>query len=264
MVGKTGIMYTSHGLRIACCGGAYDDAKFFTTAPLEGDDAHFLTSQDVDTLLSHPSLSAAATREPQTLASARAAASAATSASTSSKHVDILLTSLWPEPITHLSANVPAPPLPPSTSVLDRVVTAAKPRYHFCGAGGIFWEREPYVWDGAGGSDPRATRFVSLGAFGELPGQMEGVVEEKPKKQRWFYAFSIAPMTAGQAVQPRPPNATMSPFVTARFASKRGQEDFDAGDGGENFIWGNAGKRPKRGMCYQLAVNHVAAPDLSR
>ncbi|KAJ2934947.1 hypothetical protein H1R20_g2137, partial [Candolleomyces eurysporus] len=122
-----------------------------------------------------------------------------------------------------------------STLPLDDVVAKIKPRYHFAAAGGRppkFWEREPFVWDG---EDGRISRFISLGAFGNEPAT--------GKKQRWFYAFSIAPISATTAPAPKPANATKNPFMAgvAKNASKRSLEE-----AAENFIWGAIKQPTKR------------------
>ncbi|RXW22335.1 hypothetical protein EST38_g3538 [Candolleomyces aberdarensis] len=124
---------------------------------------------------------------------------------------------------------------------LDDVVAKIKPRYHFAAAGGRppkFWEREPFVWDG---EDARISRFISLGAFGNEPAT--------GKKQRWFYAFSIAPISATTAPAPKPANATKNPFMAgvAKNASKRSLEE-----AAENFIWGAIKQPTKRSKIGQL------------
>lgn len=70
----------------------------------------------------------------------------------------------------HSSVPLPAPELASiGIDPVAEVIRRTKPRYHFAAGGGTpprFWEREPFVWDDAGG---RVTRFVSLGAFGGEP-----------------------------------------------------------------------------------------------
>ena len=62
---------------------------------------------------------------------------------------------------------LPDPP-PEAAPQLDELVRKAKPRYHFTSCGGKFWEREPFCWVE---ENNRATRFVSLGAFGNQPAE---------------------------------------------------------------------------------------------
>ena len=91
---------------------------------------------------------------------------------TSNDHsgLDILLTNAWPLSITQNS--VTAPPLMEYISniaaPLDDVVKLTRPRYHFTAGGSPskFWEREPFAWTEQAQLQ-RATRFISLGSFGE-------------------------------------------------------------------------------------------------
>ncbi|KAJ7578407.1 CwfJ C-terminus 1-domain-containing protein-like protein [Mycena floridula] len=103
-----------------------------------------------------------------------------------------------------------------------------KPRYYFTGGASIFWEREPFVWDDENG---RVTRFLSLGPFGGPP--------QTGKKQRWFYAFNIAPNSSSPPA--RPSNATKNPFTEApsRISHKR---PFDASSGNQLYLWGSGYK----------------------
>ena len=185
--------------------------------------------------------------------------------------VDILLTNTWPASMTAFSSS--SPPLSDvnecSAQPLDQIVRLAKPRYHFaCGAGDPpqFWEREPFVWDDENG---RVTRFVTLGAFGTKV--QEGV--KKPRVRttflhvvqmclvflKWFYAFSIAPVTASTPTPPRPSNATANPFVSSG-TPKRTVDMSEA----ESFIWesisGHASnKRPRRGRVMVFRKARVRA-----
>lgn len=47
---------------------------------------------------------------------------------------------------------------------LDEVVRLAKPKYHFVGGAGVFWEREPFMYSNADGGG--ACRAISLGEMG--------------------------------------------------------------------------------------------------
>ena len=132
--------------------------------------------------------------------------------------VDILLTDSWPTQVTALSAKPPSDPAATNWGVpaVSDIVSTAKPRYHFATGESTFWEREPFGWPTtaptAGAAPTAYTRFISLGNFGD-------------PKQRWFYAFNIAPIAKG-ATQPIPPNATPFPLTNAiqdtRASLKRG------------------------------------------
>ncbi|KAJ7864857.1 hypothetical protein B0H14DRAFT_431589 [Mycena olivaceomarginata] len=99
----------------------------------------------------------------------------------------------------------------------------------------MFWEREPFVWSDEA---DRVSRFVSLGAFGGEP--------TPGKKQRWFYAFSIAPNSPTAAPVARPANATKNPFTEApaSFARPMKRPFESTADSGENFIFGNNVQKP--------------------
>ncbi|KAG8864844.1 hypothetical protein FRB96_003430 [Tulasnella sp. 330] len=226
--GKTNVLRTSQGLRIAWLGGVYDKA-IYDNPHSEGDaplSPTYLTSEEVTDFLAKPVPSGQ-----------HVPFNTDESTSKSEDHVDILLTHEWPVGITqHCTTTLPsleaanwgAPPL-------QAAVMKLKPRYHFASGGGnppLFWERQPFVWEGHNG---RVARFVNLGAFG-APGPEPG-----QKKERWFYAFSIAPEGIAGVSQPRPPNATASPF--GGYAPQKRTLDTDSGD---NYLWGNQAKKSRR------------------
>ena len=59
---------------------------------------------------------------------------------------------------------------------------------------------------------------------------------------KWFYAFSIAPVTSSSTAIARPANATKNPFTQIVRPLKRPIEDSE----GENFIWGSVRQPGKR------------------
>lgn len=133
----------------------------------EQDQSPFINQATIKAFNNHPLL---VHQAEDSLASAKAASSGGTSSS----HVDILMTNLWPPSISRLSNSVSSvlttsdgqqlDPTTWSAPPLDSLVQQCKPRYHFASAGGsFFWEREPFIWDG---NDVRVARFVNLGAFG--------------------------------------------------------------------------------------------------
>ncbi|RPD66453.1 nuclear protein [Lentinus tigrinus ALCF2SS1-7] len=197
---KSGVLTTAQGIRIACLAGVYD-SSLYASEDVHGFASPHFTSKTVEKLLANTMTTSKPKQQNYTsLASIH-------SSTTSSQHVDILISNAWPSGITHFSS---APlPIPELASIgvepVAEVVRKTKPRYHFASGGGHpprFWEREPYTWDEDNG---RVSRFVSLGAFGG----------EQPsgKKPRWFYAFSIAPLSPTSEPQPKPANATQNPFL---------------------------------------------------
>ncbi|TFK94758.1 nuclear protein [Polyporus arcularius HHB13444] len=197
---KSGVLTTAQGIRIACLAGVYDSNVYASEDAL-GFTSPYFTSKTVEKLLANTLTTSKPKEQNYTsLASIK-------SSSTSSQLVDIFISNAWPSGITHFSsAPLPAPELASiGVEPVAEIVRKTKPRYHFTSGGGHpprFWEREPYTWDEDNG---RVSRFVSIGAFGG----------EQPsgKKPRWFYAFSIAPLSATSEPQPKPANATQNPFL---------------------------------------------------
>ncbi|KAF7295541.1 Nuclear protein [Mycena indigotica] len=237
LLSKSGMITTASGLRIACLGGRYDPEIHFTAeaapASRAGFQSPYFAAQTVERLLSNTlaTSSSSSKHNYKSLADIQANAS-------SSQFIDILLTNAWPAAVVnHSAATLPAPELsqigaPP----LDDAIRKVKPRYHFAASGGkpsMFWEREPFVWDNESG---RVSRFVSLGAFG---GETTA-----GKKQRWFYAFSIAPNSATAPPPARPANTTKNPFTDS--VVRVPKRPFESTAEGENFIFGNVPHPQKR------------------
>ncbi|KAL7283651.1 hypothetical protein ACG7TL_003087 [Trametes sanguinea] len=223
---KSGVLNTAQGIRIASLGGIYDSNVYTAADSAHGFTSPYFTSQTVEKLLANTMTSS----KPQERNYTSLAAIA--SSTTPSQLVDILISNAWPAGITQFSsAPLPAPELASiGVEPVAEIVRKTKPRYHFAAGGGHppkFWEREPYVWEE---DNARVSRFVSLGAFGG----------EQPsgKKQRWFYAFSIAPLTPTSEPPPKPANATQNPFLHK--ALKRPL------DSGEDYRWGNNQQPGKR------------------
>ncbi|KAJ7709435.1 CwfJ C-terminus 1-domain-containing protein-like protein [Mycena rosella] len=227
LLNKSGIITTANGLRIACLGGRYDPEIYASAEAPPGFSSPFFSTHTMERLLSNTLTTSTAKQSYKSLADIQSTAS-------SSQLIDVLITNAWPASITNFSA---APlPVPELASIgappMDDTIRRTKPRYHFAAGGGqppMFWEREPFLWDDEEG---RVSRFVSLGAFGGEP--------TPGKKQRWFYAFSIAPNTPTA----RPANTTKNPFTTS-FARPM-KRPFESTAEGENFIFGNVRQPQKR------------------
>ena len=175
---KTGVITTSQKLTIASFGGMYDPESFASgTRPLDSTESAF-TSHNLRAFLSSTLLPIARSSSSNPIEP-----SLASLQSSSPSQIDILLTNEWPAAVTRHSKAAP-PDILESSLVppLDDVVKASKPRYHFASSGGdtpIFWEREPYVWDG-----DLVSRFISLGSFG-------APLEAAGKKQRVCLALTV-------------------------------------------------------------------------
>ncbi|KIL69856.1 hypothetical protein M378DRAFT_195762 [Amanita muscaria Koide BX008] len=222
LLSKSGVVTTTHGLRIACLGGLYDASVYSSAdAPLGFLSPHF-SAHTVERLLAN-TMSSDHSQNYKSLSAIQSSAAA-------SPFVDILITHSWPQSITQFSA-VP-PPIQDLASFcappLDDVVRRIMPRYHFTSGGGNppqFWEREPFNWDEHG----RVSRFISLGAFGG-----EAINGKKP---RWFYAFSIQAGTSGA----KPANATKNPYSHNQLSFKRPIDNVEV----SNYIFGDI-QPPKR------------------
>ncbi|PCH37719.1 nuclear protein [Wolfiporia cocos MD-104 SS10] len=232
---KSGIVQTPQGLRIACLGGIYDSNLYAAAESAHGFTSPYFTSHTVDRLLSNSLTTSTSGGQNYT------SLAAIVSSTATSPLVDIFISNAWPANITQFSA---APFLTPELSSIGvdpvaDIVRQTKPRYHFAAGGGQtpkFWEREPFIWDEDSG---RVARFVSLGAFGGPPA--EG------KKQRWFYAFSIAPQTPNSPAPARPANVTQNPFtMTVPRAPKRPLDSEAENDAGVNYRWGDVKQPQKR------------------
>jgi hypothetical protein len=191
VLSKSGVVQTAQGLRIACLGGIYDVDTYHTSDSAPGFLSPFFASQTIEKLQSN-----LLTRVGVKGEKSYASLSMIQSTSTSGQLVDIFISNVIPPSIPQLSM------VPLQASILmdaypvDNLVRQLKPRYHFSCAGGVFWEREPFIWED---EDSRTSRFVNVGPFGGT--KVTG------KKERWFYAFSINP---GAASAP-PTNSTKNP-----------------------------------------------------
>jgi len=175
-VGKRTTIKTSEGLRVVALGGTLD-----------------------------PNLAVGTSKDKYTPFYSGGDASALKGANTA----DILLTSEWPFGIS-LGSKVPMPSdeaQPAAHHVLAELNAALKPRYHFS-TSPFFYEREPFFHPAEDNTDANATypttRFISLAPFGNA------------NKQKWIYAFTLAPSLDASVTIP--PGSTASPFA---FASKK-------------------------------------------
>ncbi|KAK7038075.1 nuclear protein [Favolaschia claudopus] len=230
LMSKSGIITTANGLRIACLGGRYDPEIYFSAEAAPGFASPYFSTHTMERLLSNTLTTSNAKQNYKSLADIQSTAS-------SSQLIDILTTNSWPAAITNFSSTAPGLASSADAPPLDDAIRRTKPRYHFAAAGGtppMFWEREPFIWSD---ESDRVSRFVSLGAFG---GE-----SATGKKQRWFYAFSIAPNSPTAPSIPRPANATKNPFTEA--VARSVKRPFDSTtDSGENFIFGNNVRQPHK------------------
>ena len=137
------------------------------------------------------------------------------------KGVDILVTTDWPRGIIN---KVPCPPEMTESreygsSMAAYLAHKLRPRYHFAGCKGAFYERLPYRNHRVACEAKRhVTRFISLAEVGNL------------EKKKWLYAFNIIPITHINPIDlvTQPDNATDVPFTEAdiRVESKDQNKQF--------------------------------------
>ncbi|KAI8373000.1 CwfJ C-terminus 1-domain-containing protein-like protein [Radiomyces spectabilis] len=215
-LGKRGVLTTAQGLKIAFLSGALQDSKDAD----EGEAANKYTQKDIQALQS--------THMPIT----------------SPAGVDILLTHEWPGGIETHSALKPASSLATCTTSVAQLAAVLKPRYHFAASEGVFYEREPYANAvGFGGPEERpadhVSRFIGLGDA------------LNTSKQRWFYAFNLAPLSTVSAdtLKTVPENTTSSPFVellsgNASSVGQKRSHTTTVDDASGGYFYGNDAKRP--------------------
>lgn len=195
-------MATANGIRIGCLGGIYDEKIYaasdsahvrdlclkreHTLILQQGFTSPYFTSVTVDKLLANTMTKSDAPSTAKNMSYGSLVAIKSSTATT--QLVDILLTNVFPANATAFSAvPPPSPNFPPlQAEPVAEIVRRIKPRYHFVAGGGgsetpMFWEREPFVWADEG---DRATRLVSLGAFG-------AAAPEGGKKQRVCFCLCV-------------------------------------------------------------------------
>lgn len=159
-LGKSGVLTTAQGLKIAVVGGVYGDG--FGTD--EGVFSPRMSEASIASLVADPVLGGAG--DESLLKAAREQSAALPSPF---RGVDVLLAMSPPPGLNLLSPSFSSSgvTLAPAAPPLAEVVKRARPRYLFWADGEGFWEREPWGWAGADGKDERWTRAVKLGALGD-------------------------------------------------------------------------------------------------
>lgn len=101
--------------------------------------------------------------------------------------IDILLTSQWPKGVTKYAVSIDDDDVHVqecSSGLVSHLSKVLKPRFHFSGLAGIYYERIPYrnhtILQEA---NLHVTRFIGLAPLSNL----------FQKKHKWLYALSIAP-----------------------------------------------------------------------
>lgn len=114
--------------------------------------------------------------------------------------VDILLGSEWP---LGLGSGDDQVQKTDGLAMLSRLAVKLRPRYHFAGNRGVFFERTPYRNHRVMAQKQRhVTRFIALADVGNK------------EKKKWIYAFNIVPMKnlSVPDLVAQPPSVTDMPY----------------------------------------------------
>lgn len=119
------------------------------------------------------------------------------------KGVDILLTSQWPRGVWQFGNNPDIDTKFCGVSSIGNLAEQLKPRYHFSGTEGVYYERLPYrnhmvLQENA----QHVSRFIALGTV------------NNPAKKKYLYAFNIVPMKSMEpaALVKQPEDVTENPY----------------------------------------------------
>ncbi|GFN87297.1 cwf19-like protein 1 [Plakobranchus ocellatus] len=149
------------------------------------------------------------------------------------KGIDILITSQWPKDVEKYGS---APKrdrakYPPSACIAE-VARVLKPRYHFAGLEGIFYERQPYRNHQVLLEPARhVTRFVALANAGNKD------------KIKYLYAFNIVPLSKMDAAElvKQPEDVTECPYTPSSVLASKQEEE------GQQFFYDMKAGPPTRG-----------------
>ncbi|XP_017340533.1 CWF19-like protein 1 isoform X1 [Ictalurus punctatus] len=129
------------------------------------------------------------------------------------KGVDILLTSQWPRGVWQYGNNPEVDTKFCGVASIGNLAEKLKPRYHFAGMEGAYYERLPYrnhvvLQENA----QHVSRFIALAAV------------NNPGKKKYLYAFNIVPMKSMEpaALVKQPEDVTENPY---RKATKEGRKE---------------------------------------
>lgn len=177
-LGKSGILTTSIGLRIAYLNGVYRNSN--DNKESDNNDNYF-TDDDYETLL----------------LSCR---------NSSDLIIDLLLTTHWPDGIfNHVTIDETIQDkINESSSIkIAQLCNAIRPRYHFVSNIDYFYERQPFRHHRViNEASTNVTRFISLAHVANT------------KKMKWIYAFNIVPgrFLSAKELNTQPPGVTENPF----------------------------------------------------
>lgn len=122
----------------------------------------------------------------------------------SDEGVDILLTSQWPQGVSKYTKFTSGIDNDEDCSkAISQLALMLKPRYHFAGGNGIYFERQPYRNHRVlAETAQQVTRFIGLATY------------NNPSKQKFLYAFTITPMKtlSKKELTKQPDDVTECPY----------------------------------------------------
>ncbi|XP_045618133.1 CWF19-like protein 1 [Procambarus clarkii] len=131
---------------------------------------------------------------------------------TSKPAIDILISSQWPSAICNFAKKCEGcDPEVTGSTMISRLAFKVRPRYHFSGVEGVYYERLPYRNHIVLQEKTRhVSRFIGLAKVGN------------PEKHKWLYAFNITPMVhCDQAeLTKQPPDVTECPYSDGNIAQQ--------------------------------------------
>ncbi|KAH9391091.1 hypothetical protein TYRP_006685 [Tyrophagus putrescentiae] len=219
-LGRSGILTTSQGLRIAYLNGQHREES---ASGGSGDESlEYFTTKDYESLLMSQRSSAAI--------------------------LDILLTCQWPQDVfryTNTEEAIVEQMNSASSDLISQLAWVLRPRYFFTGGTNYFCERTPYRNHKVLSETARnVTRFYSIADV------------MNAEKLKWIYAFNIVPAkySTTDELLAQPQGVTENPFIkavhqrTSRQSSQlAGVTQFffavDNGEGGSGGGGGDFGKR---------------------
>ncbi|XP_069960745.1 CWF19-like protein 1 isoform X2 [Cherax quadricarinatus] len=123
---------------------------------------------------------------------------------TSNPAIDILITSQWPNAVCNFAKKPDGcDPETTGSTMVSRLAFKMRPRYHFSGMEGVYYERLPYRNHKVLKEKSRhISRFIGLAKVGN------------PEKHKWLYAFNITPLIHCDAAEltRQPPDVTECPY----------------------------------------------------
>ncbi|GAB1609733.1 CWF19-like protein 1 [Argonauta hians] len=217
-LGKQGVFTTSTGLQIAYLSGIPSSNEIYG-----------FTKNDVNDLLE------------------------SVTSSKGFKGVDVLITSQWPKGVEKYARDVEGVTSDKCGSpLISNLALKLRPRYHFVGLQGVFYERLPYRnHQTLREASQHCTRFISLAKV------------SNKQKQKFLYAFNIEPLVNMDRndLTKQPEDATECPYQESHFHEPQVNDD-----GGQQFFFDmkaqsmKGQKRPNQGENQQKKKHKPAQP----